>query len=140
MSTKIINPSKPSECVAALSMTEQDGEHPYASILYTSHEGKITFFGLAVTGVQDEGETKLLTYPMTRFNNEAKKWEVLNTTNPDEADKIIVGALYGSGDMELYADDLDADERGVLNLNGLDGATTFVSIIRMVYSMQAQAA
>ena len=142
MSTKIINPSKPSECVAALSMSEKDAEHPYASILYTSHEGKITFFGLAVTGVQDEGETdaKLLTYPMTRFNNEANEWQTTNTTNPDEADKIIVGALYGSGDMELYADDLDADERGVLNLNGLDDATTFVSIIRMVYSMQAQAA
>ena len=135
--SKILNPTKPSECVAALSMTEQDGEHPYASILYTSTEGRITFFGLAVTGVQDEGETKMLTYPMTRFNSEAKKWEVLNTTNPDEADKIIQGNLE-NGTMEIEADYMGDDENGIVTLAGLDNATNFVSIIRMVYSMEAQ--
>jgi len=136
MSTKIINPSKPSECVAALSMSEQDAEHPYASILYTSHEGRITFFGLAVTGVQEDGETdaKLLTYPMTRFNNEANEWQTTNTTNPDEAGYIIEGTLE-NGVMVLQG---DGDNE--LTLDGLDDATTFVSIIRMVYSMEAQGA
>ena len=134
MSTKIINPSKPSECVAALSLSEQDAEHPYASILYTSHEGKITFFGLAVTGVQEEGEERLLTYPMTRFNNEANEWQTTNTTNPDEAGYIVEGTLE-NGVMVLQG---DGDNE--LTLDGLDDATIFVSIIRMVYSMEAQGA
>jgi len=132
--SKIINPSKPSECVAALSLSEKDAEHPYASILYTSHEGRITFFGLAVTGVQDEGETKLLTYPMTRFNHEANEWQTTNTTNPDEAGYIVEGTLE-NGVMVLQG---DGDNE--LTLDGLDDATNFVSIIRMVYSMEAQGA
>jgi len=139
MSTKITNPTKPSECVAALSLSEQDAEHPYASILYTSHEGLITFFGLAVTGVQDEGEERLLTYPMTRFNREANKWETTPTTDPDEADKIIQGNL-DNGTMEIVADYMGEDENGIVTLAGLDNATIFVSIIRMVYSMEAQGA
>ena len=131
---KVINPTQPSECVAALSLSEQDAEHPYASILYTSHEGRITFFGLAVTGVQDEGETKLLTYPMTRFNSEANEWQTTNTTNPDEAGYIVEGTLE-NGVMVLQG---DGDNE--LTLDGLDDATNFVSIIRMVYSMEAQGA
>ena len=136
MSTKITNPTKPSECVAALSMSEQDAEHPYASILYTSHEGLITFFGLAVTGVQEDAETdaKMLTYPMTRFNNEANEWQTTNTTNPDEAGYIIEGTLE-NGVMVLQG---DGDNE--LTLGGLEDATIFVSIIRMVYSMEAQGA
>jgi len=141
MSTKITNPTKPSECVAALSMSEEGEEHPYASILYTSHEGVITFFGLTVTGVQEDTETdaKLLTYPMTRFNREANKWETTPTTDPDEADKIIQGNL-DNGTMEIVADYMGEDENGIVTLAGLDNATTFVSIIRMVYSMEAQGA
>ena len=131
---KVINPTKPSQCVAALSLSEKDAEHPYASILYTSHEGVITFFGLTVTGVQDEGETKMLTYPMTRFNHEANEWQTTNTTNPDEAGYIVEGTLE-NGVMVLQG---DGDNE--LTLDGLDDATNFVSIIRMVYSMEAQGA
>ena len=62
MEAKIISPSKPSECAAAVSMSEDDAEHPYASVFYTSHEGRIRFFGLAVTGTKTVEEGNLLTY------------------------------------------------------------------------------
>ena len=131
---KILNPTKPSECVAALSMSEKDAEHPYASILYTTHEGLITFFGLRVTGVQQAEEGQMLTYPMTRFNSEANEWQTTDTTNPDEAGYVIEGTLE-NGVMVLQG---DGDNE--LTLADMNEATDFVSIIRMVYSMEAQGA
>lgn len=132
MGAKILNPTTPSECVAALSMSEKDSEHPYASIIYTSHEGVITFFGLAVTGVVEDGENKMLTYPSTRFNSDANEWQTNPTTNPDDADRTIEGTLE-NGIMVLQG---DGDNE--LTLGDLDTATNFVSMIRMVYSMEAQ--
>jgi len=121
MSTKIINPTKPSECTAALSMTEGEEDMPYASIFYTSHEGTITFFGLAVADVVQADEGQRLT-----FNAEG-------STDPDMANVLISGTLSGGGMT------LDAGSK-FIELADQDAATTFVSIIRMVYSMEAQGA
>ena len=119
MEAKITNPTKPSECTAALSMSEKDADHPYASILYTAHEGTIRFFGLVVDGIKEDGENKMLTYAGAG-------------TNPDEAIPLISGTLT-DGLMHIDAD-------GPVILHDLDNATDFVSMIRMVYSMEAQGA
>ena len=52
MNTKILYPNKPSECVAAMSLSEDGEEHPYLSIFYTVNEGRIRFFGLRVMGTE----------------------------------------------------------------------------------------
>jgi hypothetical protein len=118
MSAKITNPTKPSECAAAMSLSEDDAEHPYASIFYTSHEGLITFFGLKVSGTRTVEEGALLVYG--------------DDTDPDKASPIIVGTLE-AGRMEIG----DGRQRSSITLGGQDAATDFVSIIRMVYSMEA---
>jgi hypothetical protein len=128
---KILHPKKPSECFAALSMSEGEDDKPYASILYTTHEGLITFFGLKVLGVVKEGDTQMLTYPSTRFNSDANEWQTNPTTNPDDADQTIAGTLE-RGIMEI---ETGQDE---LTLGSLDEATDFVSMIRMLYSMEAE--
>ena len=119
MSTKITNPERPSQCVAALSMTEGEGDTPYASIFYTAHEGRITFFGLTVTGTEPGEEGDRLQFAP-------------NDTNPDHALPVVSGTLE-NGRMVL---DPDRD----IILPDQDRATTFVSIIRMVYSMEAHGA
>ena len=117
--SKIISPERPSQCVAALSMTEGEEDTPYASIFYTSHEGRITFFGLRVTGVEQGDEGQRLQFAP-------------NDTNPDHALPVVSGTLE-NGRMTLDT------ERDII-LPDIDRATTFVSIIRMVYSMEAQGA
>lgn len=120
MEAKILSPSKPSECAAAVSMSEDDAEHPYASVFYTAHEGRIRFFGLAVTGTKTVEEGKLLTYGG-------------DNTDPDKATPIISGVLE-RGTMEIDA------EGDTIYLGDMNVATTFVSLIRMVYSMEAHGA
>lgn len=117
---KILRPTKPSECAAAVSMSEDDAEHPYASIFYTSHEGLITFFGLVVNGTKTVEQGQLLTYANA-------------DTDPDEAAPLIAGTLE-NGVMRI-----DTPEDATV-LHGMDNATDFVSIIRMVYSMEAHTA
>jgi len=121
MSTKITNPAKASQCVAALSMTDGEEDIPYASIFYTSHEGRIRFFGLMVSGVEEGEEGQRLQFRP-------------GDTNPDHALPVVSGVLE-KGRMTL-----DADPKYGIIMPDIDRATTFVSIIRMVYSMEAQGA
>ena len=117
---KNTNPTKPSQCEAAASMSETDADHPYASIFYTTHHGRITFFGLRVTGTQKVEEGMQLVYEG-------------GTTNPDDAPVLISGSL----DRGLMCIDAPGER---IELADRDMATDFVSMIRMVYSMAEAAA
>lgn len=130
MSTRIINPSTPGEANAAMSLSEDNTPHPYATIFYTVHEGRIRFFGLRVAGTElvpvDEG-----TDPTERIVYFDRRGGGKTTTNPDEAIVLISGTLEnGAMDLELA---------GVgTQLADVGEATDFVTIIRMVYNMEAQ--
>lgn len=117
-----------------MSLSEENAEQPYASIFYTSNDGHITFFGLAVAGTLQTEEGQLLTYHSTTYNAELDQYETDTTTNPDEGDQTIRGTLH-EGVMVLCG---IGDKK--VTLVDIEQATNFVSMIRMVYSMEAQSA
>jgi hypothetical protein len=131
MSTRIINPSTPGEANAAMSLSEDDAPNPYATIFYTVHSGRIRFFGLRVAGTElvpvDEGAD-----PTERIVYFDRRGGGTTTTNPDEALVLISGTLE-NGAMDIYD-----KERFGPRLADLGEATDFVTIIRMVYNMEAQ--
>lgn len=114
-------PDKPSECIAALSLSEDGAEHPYLSIFYTVNSGTIRFYGLLVKGTEEVEEEKRLLF---KHRNES-------TNDPDKADQLIAGTLYRSGHMHF-------DERLDVLLENKDDALTFASVLRAMYQMQEE--
>jgi hypothetical protein len=126
---KIINPSRPSECVAALSLSEDGAPHPYMTIFYTVHEGRVRFFGMRVAGTEKVGEGDDASERIVYFGQRGGPRE---TTNPDEGVVIISGTLR---DGRMVIDTPSSD--GIF-LRDQATATDFIQTIRMVYSMEAQ--
>lgn len=127
---RIINPSKPSETTAAVTLSEEENE-PYLTILYTAHKGRITFFALEPTGsetmpVEQEGED-----PRERLLY--RRPDGSQTSNPDEAEVLISG-VQENGQM-----DLDEHVGGTL-LESPDQAVNYIQAIRYVYSMSMEGA
>lgn len=107
-------PSKPSECVAAVSLSEEDAEHPYISIFYTKEGDALYFFAYTVHGVDE--------------NVDGDKFLVYNDYGETDADGIVPllkGTIYtdGSGSID------DAEFRNESE------ALSFVAALRAVYQM-----
>lgn len=117
--TKIINPTKPSECVAAVSLSTEDGDHPYLSLFYTVVEGAIHFFGLPVVG--------------TDHNQDGDVFLVYeNGVEPDDTTPLMQGIVLANGTVHIDT----PDEYVVLPTE--DDALNFVAILRAVRQMSDQ--
>lgn len=115
MAARKIVPSKPSECVAALSLKEDGETTPYLSIFYTMLDGALHFFAYPVHGVSDTvkpGETWLT------YNDQGE-------INPDRIVPLLKGRVNtdGSGAID------DAEFRSESD------ALNFVAALRAVYQM-----
>jgi len=118
-------PKSPSQCAAAVSLSEQGADHPYVTIFYSVVRGTIYFWGLPVAGTEEREEEKVLVYDQRENDDEA------NTTDPDEIEEpLIEGQLTATGLMILNDD-------GVV-LRSESEALTFISVIRALYQMRGE--
>lgn len=114
-------PTRPSHCVACVSLSEDGADHPYLSIFYSVLEDAIHFFGIPVTGTEpDEEGNKLLVYED-------------GITDPDEAIPLAAGVLTKAGAMSV-----DADPE--VYLSDESEALNYIAIIRAMYRMREELA
>ncbi len=119
-STKKKIPTKPSECAAAIALSEEGASHPYLSIFYTQVEGRIHFYGMEVTGTEENEDDLKLVYAETSAGP---------TTNPDGARPLAKGILYSDGGLDLSGEAFFRDE---------EQTKTYIAILRAVYQMQGE--
>lgn len=108
-------PIAPSECVAAISLSEEDAPHPYLSIFYTMLDDALHFFAYTVHGVSEEvtpGETWLT------YND-------LGEVNPDAIVPLLKGVVHTDGSGAI-------DEAEFLSESD---ALNYVAALRAVYQM-----
>jgi len=122
-------PQKPSECVAAVSLSEDGADQPYVSIFYTREEGAIYFFGVEVDSIDENNDgDKFLVY--TDGLND-------DNTNPDEIIPVARGWLTDEGGLTLLP--LEENAAGI-EIDGEAQTLTFISVIRAVFQMQGELA
>ena len=110
-----MTPSKPSECAAAISLSEDGADHPFVSIFYTKEDGALYFFALTVHGKTEpnvDGES-LLTY-----NDQGE-------TEPDGIVRIAQGTVYDDGSGAIEDTEFRNEGEGL----------TFIAALRAVYQM-----
>lgn len=115
-----MTPTKPSECVAAVSLSEEGADHPYLSIFYTKEDGMLTFFALPVHGKTEanaDGES-FLTY-----NDQGE-------IEPDGICPLVFGTVHDDGSGSL----MEGDDSGIY-LRSESDALNLVAAIRAVYQM-----
>lgn len=124
---KILNPSTPSECVAAMSLSDDGADIPYLSLFFTTNGDRIRFFALEPGGTETvtvEGEeSERLLYPRDDGSQ---------TSNPDEAQVLVSGTLE-SGTMTL-----DTVDQYNIVLETPEQAVNFIQAIRYIYTMEAR--
>jgi len=109
-----MTPSKPSECKAAVSLSEDGADFPYLSIFYTKEDTALHFFALTVHGVDE--------------NQDGDKFLVYNDYSETDADKIVPllkGVVYDDGSASIE----DAEFRNESE------ALNFIAGLRAVYQM-----
>lgn len=117
-------PKNPSQCVAALSLKEEDADRPYISIFYTADEGNIHFFGILVVGTEEVEEEQRLLF-------KRPEQAAGSTNEPNDADVLVSGTLFNDGAMALIP-----HRHGEFHIEDKDAALTFASVMRAVYQMQ----